>query len=109
MPFTQFDGYPGSLPSLGSGKSFQPFKTVKLLAKQIEGFKQWADTAIANFDKGLWNGATQNIGGKMIPQLEAQTATDTLKNIFYEPVRNMHHFQKKKNYHSIGLSKFNQQ
>jgi uncharacterized protein (DUF885 family) len=25
----------------------------------------------------------------MIPQLEAQTATDTLKNIFYEPVRNM--------------------
>jgi hypothetical protein len=27
MPFTQFDGYPGSLPSLGSG--FQPFKTVK--------------------------------------------------------------------------------
>jgi hypothetical protein len=22
MPFTQFDGYPGSLPSLGSGKAF---------------------------------------------------------------------------------------
>jgi hypothetical protein len=31
--------------------------------------------------KELRNGATQNIGGKMIPQLEAQTATDTLKNI----------------------------
>jgi uncharacterized protein (DUF885 family) len=25
----------------------------------------------------------------MIPQLEAQTATDTLKKYFYEPVRNM--------------------
>jgi hypothetical protein len=46
----------------------------------------------------------------MIPQLEAQTATDTLKNIFYEPVRNMPaSFSEKKNYHSIGLSKFNQQ
>jgi uncharacterized protein (DUF885 family) len=31
------------------------FKTVKDYEnwlKQIEGFKQWADTAIANFDKG---------------------------------------------------------
>jgi hypothetical protein len=55
------------------------------------------------------NGATQNIG-KMIPQLEAQTATDTLKIFFYEPVRNMPaSFSEKKNYHSIGLSKFNQQ
>jgi hypothetical protein len=51
----------------------------------------------------------QNIG-KMIPQLEAQTATDTLKIFFYEPVRNMPaSFSEKKNYHSIGLSKFNQQ
>jgi uncharacterized protein (DUF885 family) len=94
MPFTQFDGYPGSLPSLGSGKSFQPFKTVKDYEnwlKRIEGFKQWADTAIANFDKGIAIGMVlpKTLVVKMIPQLEAQTATDTLKNIFYEPVRNM--------------------
>jgi hypothetical protein len=41
------------------------------------------------------NGATQNIGGKMIPQLEAQTATDTLKIFFFEPVRNMASFSEK--------------
>jgi uncharacterized protein (DUF885 family) len=32
------------------------FKTVKDYEnwlKRIEGFKQWADTAIANFDKGI--------------------------------------------------------
>jgi uncharacterized protein (DUF885 family) len=94
MPFTQFRGYPGSLPSLGSGKSSQPFKTVKDYEnwlKRIEGFTIWADTAIANFDKGI---AIQMVLPKalvvkMIPQMEAQTATDTLKNIFYEPVRNM--------------------
>jgi uncharacterized protein (DUF885 family) len=94
MPFTQFDGYPGSLPSLGSGKSFQPFKTVKDYEnwlKRIEGFTQWADTAIANFDKGVAIGMVlpKTLVLKMIPQLEAQTAADTLKNIFYGPVKNM--------------------
>jgi uncharacterized protein (DUF885 family) len=59
------------------------FKTVKDYENWLKRiFKQWADTAIANFDKGIAIGMVlQNIGGKMIPQLEAQTATDTLKNI----------------------------
>jgi hypothetical protein len=43
-------------------------------------------------------------------QLEAQTATDMSKKYFYEPVETYRHlFRKEKNYHSIGLSKFNQQ
>jgi uncharacterized protein (DUF885 family) len=87
MPFNQFRGYPGSLPSLGSGKSFQPFKTVKDYEnwlKRIEGFSIWADTAIINFNKGVAIGMVlpKALVVKMIPQLEAQTATDTLKNIF---------------------------
>lgn len=94
MPFSQFTGFPGKLPSLGSGKSFQPFKTVKDYEnwlKRIEGFTIWADTATANFDKGIAIGMVlpKALVVKMIPQLEAQTATDTLKNIFYEPARNM--------------------
>ena len=94
MPFSQFRGYPGSLPSLGSGKSFQPFNTVKDYEnwlKRIDGFTIWADTAIASFNKGLAIKMVlpRALVIKMIPQLEAQTATDTLKNIFYEPVRNM--------------------
>jgi uncharacterized protein (DUF885 family) len=94
IPFTQFRGYPGSLPSLGSGKSFQPFKTAKDYEnwlKRIDGFTIWADTAIANFNKGVAIKMVlpRALVIKMIPQLEAQTVTDTLKNIFYEPVRNM--------------------
>jgi hypothetical protein len=50
---SQFDGYPGSLPSLGQ-ENFQPLKKrLRKLAKTDRGFKQWADTAIANFDKEL--------------------------------------------------------
>ena len=94
IPFTQFRGYPSALPSLGSGKSFQPFKTVKDYEnwlKRINGFSIWADTAIANFNKGIAMKMVlpKALVIKMIPQLEAQTTTDTLKNIFYEPVRNM--------------------
>lgn len=94
LPFTQFRGFPGSLPSLGSGKSIQPFKTVKDYEnwlKRIEGFTIWADTALINFDKGIAMGMVlpKALVVKMIPQLEAQTTTDTLKNIFYEPARNM--------------------
>jgi uncharacterized protein (DUF885 family) len=94
IPFTQFRGYPSALPSLGSGKSFQPFKTTKDYEnwlKRIDGFTIWADTAIANFNKGVAIKMVlpRTLVIKMIPQLEAQTTTDTLKNIFYEPVRNM--------------------
>jgi uncharacterized protein (DUF885 family) len=94
MPFNQFRGYPSLMPSLGSGKSFQPFKTVtdyENWLKRIEGFAVWADTAIVNFNKGIAIGMIlpKTLVVKMIPQLEAQTATDTIKNIFYEPVRNM--------------------
>jgi hypothetical protein len=39
----------------------------------------------------------------MIPQLEAQTATDTLKISFYEPVRNMpSSFSAKERNHSLA-------
>jgi uncharacterized protein (DUF885 family) len=94
MPFNQFRGYPGSMPSLGSGKSSQPFKTVKDYEnwlKRIDGFTIWADTAIVNFNKGIAIGMVlpKVLVVKMIPQMEAQTVSDTLKNIFYEPVLNM--------------------
>ncbi len=94
MPFTQFDGLPGTFPSLGSGKDLQPFKTVKDYAnwlKRVDAFTDWADTAIANFNKGIAIGMVlpRALVVKMIPQLEAQTVTDTAKNIFYGPVKNM--------------------
>jgi len=94
IPFTQFDGLPGSFPSLGSGKDLQPFKTVQDYnnwLKRVDSFAVWTDTAIANFNKGIAIGMVlpRALVIKMIPQLEAQTVTDTAKNIFYGPVKNM--------------------
>lgn len=56
IPFDQQGGLPLQFPSLGSGGSSQPFKTVKDYdnwLKRIDGFKVYIDTAIANFDKGI--------------------------------------------------------
>ena len=94
MPFNQITGLPIEMPSLGSGQGVQPFKTVKDYdnwLKRVEAFTVWADTAIANFNKGIAVGMVhpKALVVKMIPQLEAQTVADTAKNIFYGPVKNM--------------------
>ena len=94
LPFNQMNGLPNQLPSLGSGLGIQPFKTVKDYQnwlKRMVAFTDWADTAIANFNKGIAIGMVfpKSLVVKMIPQLEAQTVTDTAKNIFYGPIKNM--------------------
>ncbi len=94
MPFNQGASLPNTFPSLGSGKGVQPFKTVKDYEnwlKRIDGFVDWTDTAIANFNKGIAIGMVlpKALVVKMIPQMEAQTVIDTAKNIFYGPVKNM--------------------
>jgi uncharacterized protein (DUF885 family) len=94
IPFNQISGLPLSFPSLGSGHSYQPFKTVKDYRnwlKRIDGFTVYIDTAIANFNKGISSGIVlpKSLVIKMIPQLQAQNVTDTAKNIFYKPILNM--------------------
>lgn len=94
IPFNQKAGLPLSFPSLGSGGSDQPFKTVKDYKnwlKRVDGFKIYIDTAIANFNKGIASGMVlpKSLVLKMIPQLQAQTVTDSTKNIFYKPILNM--------------------
>lgn len=95
IPFNQGTGsLPITLPSMGSGIGIQPFKTVLDYynwLKRIDAFSVWADTAIANFNKGIASGIVlpKALVLKMIPQLEAQTVTDTSKNIFYGPLKNM--------------------
>jgi uncharacterized protein (DUF885 family) len=94
-PFNQGAGsLPTALPSMGSGLGIQPFKTAQDYnnwLKRIDAFSGWADTAIANFNKGIASGMVlpKALVLKMIPQLEAQTIADTSKNIFYAPIRNM--------------------
>ena len=78
MPINQFWSLPLTMGQLGSGEGNQPFKTVKDYdnwLKRIDGFVDWADTAIANFNKGIAVGMVlpKALVIKMIPQLEAQT------------------------------------
>ena len=93
LPFDQgVRSLPAAMPSFRSGTGLHPFKTVRAYEdwlKRMTAFSDWADTAIANFNKGISKGITlpKALVVKMIPQLEAHTTTDTAKNIFYGPVR----------------------
>lgn len=94
IPFDQRGGLPLSFPSLGSGTSFQPFKTVKDYEnwlKRVDAFPEYIDSAIDNFNKGIASGMVlpKSLVVKMIPQLQAQTEADTTKNLFYKPILNM--------------------
>ena len=94
IPINQFRSLANELPSMGSGTGIQPFKTVKDYynwLKRLTAFGDWADTAMANFNKGIAVGMVlpKALVVKMIPQLEAQTITDESKNIFYGPIKMM--------------------
>ena len=94
IPINQFRSLANELPSMGSGTGTQPFKTVKDYynwLKRLDAFTDWADTAVANFNKGIAIGMVlpKTLVLKMIPQLEAQTIADESKNIFYGPIKMM--------------------
>jgi uncharacterized protein (DUF885 family) len=94
MPFNQMFSLPLTIGQFGSGSSAQPFKTVKDYdnwLKRLSAFSVWADTAIANFDKGVKSGVVmpRALVLKMIPQMESMNVTDVTKSLFYEPVKNM--------------------
>lgn len=93
IPFQQFYGLPLTMPQLGSGKSYQPFNTpedYKNWLARINGFSDWADTAIANFRKGMKAGVVlpKSLVKKMIPQMEAMVVTEPAESLFYTPVKN---------------------
>ena len=95
LPFDQgVRSMPARLPSYGSGIGIQPFKTVTDYdnwLKRLIDFSDWADTAISNFNKGIAVGMVlpKALVLKIIPQLEAHLTTDTSKNIFYGPIKQM--------------------
>ena len=92
IPFQQFWGLPITMGQLGSGESFQPFKTEKDYNDWISRMKQfsvWCDSAIAQFNKGIAHQYVlpKTLVIKMIPQMEAMTVSDSSKNIFFGPVK----------------------
>ena len=92
IPFQQFWGLPITMGQLGSGASFQPFKTETDYTNWLSRIKQfsiWCDSAIVQFNKGI---AQQYVLPKalvlkMIPQMEAMTIRDSSKNIFFDPIK----------------------
>lgn len=91
IPFQQFWGLPLTMGQLGSGEGVQPFKTTKDYDNwlgRVKGFSSWADTAIANFRKGMAAGVVlpKPLVVKMIPQMEAMVVSDPTKSLFYGPI-----------------------
>ena len=94
MPVQQFWGLALTMPLLGSGKSYQPFKSVKDyddFLKRIDGFAVWVDTAIVNMRKGLAQGYTypRILMERVLPQAQNMMVEDFTKSIFYQPVTNI--------------------
>ncbi|MGV3705800.1 MAG: DUF885 domain-containing protein [Arcticibacter sp.] len=92
MPFQQFTGMPLTIAQLGSGDSYQPFKTVEDYQNwlsRVKAFDVWTDSAITNFRTGLKNGVVlpASLVKKVIPQLESMLVEDSTKNLFYGPLK----------------------
>lgn len=94
IPVQQFWGMTLTMPQIGSGKSYQPFKTTKDYSdflERIDGFVVWMDTAIVNMKKGLAVGYTypKILMERVLPQAQDMIVTDATKSIFWEPIINM--------------------
>ena len=94
IPFNQFYALPLTIGQLGSGAGAQPFKTVKDYdnwLKRLDAFAIWADTAIANFNKGVKDGVVlpKSLVVKMIPEMEAMVTASPEQNLFYGPITTM--------------------
>jgi len=94
IPFNQFEGLPLMLGQMGSGSSFQPFKTVQDYDNWIRratAFGAWADSAIIYFKKGIASNYVlpKKLVVKMIDEMQAMVTADATKNLFYGPVQLM--------------------
>lgn len=94
MPVHQFWGLTLTMPQIGSGESYQPFKTAKDyddFLERIDAFAVWVDTAIVNMQKGLDQGYTypRILMERVLPQAHNMIVTDVAKSIFYQPIANM--------------------
>jgi uncharacterized protein (DUF885 family) len=93
LPLNQFSSEPMFFGQMGSGKSIQPFATVKDyddFLKRIDGFAIWTDQAIVNMKAGVDGGIVQPkaVIEKTLPQLASFVVDDPQKSIFHGPIAN---------------------
>ncbi len=92
IPLNQFFSFPNFVATMGSGRSIQPFKTVKQyedwLARMDRIVVVW-DQAIGNMREGIAAGVVQPraIMEKVLPQLAAHVVDDVEESIFLGPVK----------------------
>ncbi len=94
MPVHQFWGTIITIPQLGSGQNYQPFKTAKdydNFLQRIDGFVVWMDTAIVNMRKGLDSGLTypKILMERVLPQAKNMMVHDVKQSIFWQPITNL--------------------
>jgi len=90
----QFESYHLTLATIGSGESYQPFDSVKDYENflgRIDGFYDWAQTAVDNIRQGIlqkdvWPKACMV---KVLPQLESMLVDDPTASLFYGPIKNL--------------------
>jgi uncharacterized protein (DUF885 family) len=93
-PFNQFTGLPLTFAQLGSGEASQPFKTTQDYdnwLKRIDQFVIWADSAIANFDRGIASQFVlpKSLVVKMIPQMHDLSEPAATENLFFGPIKKL--------------------
>jgi uncharacterized protein (DUF885 family) len=91
LPISQFDSTPVEFGRLGSGRSVQPFSSVKDyddFLKRIDGFAVWVDQAITNLKTGVDSGIVQPrpVVEKALPQLASFIVDDPVKSLFHKPI-----------------------
>jgi uncharacterized protein (DUF885 family) len=94
LPINQFGGVPGFLAQLSSGKSLQPFATVKhyddFLAR-AEHMLVWIEQSISNMREGVKRGVVQPkaVMQKVLPQLAALIKDAPEQSVFWGAVAAM--------------------
>ncbi|MDH3626321.1 MAG: DUF885 domain-containing protein [Acidobacteriota bacterium] len=94
IPIDQIASFPVQLATLGSGKSIQPFATVKdydnWLAR-LAVVPDWVETAIGNMRTGIERGVVQPriVIERAIPIMETHVVDDPTDSVFYRPVREL--------------------
>lgn len=94
MPLTQQSSLPNTFVQLGSGSSYQPFRSVRDYENwlsRIDGLLEWTDQAIVNMRVGMEDGVVlpRVLVERIIPQLDSQVFEDVTESMFYKPVENM--------------------
>jgi uncharacterized protein (DUF885 family) len=93
-PVNQFSSLNLQIGQYASGKSAQPFKSVKDYGNwlaRLDAYVAWCDTAMVNMKKGMKAGYVlpKALAKKIIPQLAALDHGPVSTHLFYSPVKDL--------------------